>query len=433
MLSKPLRSIFSLGVIACFMLLQACSAASQTTTSTNQTYAEISAPAALATGVLYEQPVDPNGKLLLSAWLDPDGSDYDQYVWDSFILPAGGTITEIHWYGVYDPSRFGRGKPVVDFRVSIYPSTAANTEPAVAGQPLMDYQTGGNAGETATGTASGGILYAYAFSLPASFTVSAGVKYWVQIEAAQNGSIPDWCLAAGSSGNGSHYRRESGAGGDILYRSAPGDAAFTLVGPVADTATPTDTPTDPPIDTPTDMPTDTATTTATPTATETNTPTDMATVTPTDTPTSAPTDTATPTPPPTATPTYTPTSTPTPISSTPGKVTGGGTFDSGSMKATFGFEIRYDQRDAAPKGNLTYQDHTSGLRLKDVSFDLLVIDGNHAWFTGTGTLNDGQLVSFTVAVDDLGQGGMFSIFIPDLNGYTAGGNLSGGNIKITAR
>jgi hypothetical protein len=409
-----------------FLLLQACSATPQTTTSTNQTYAESIAPAALTTGVLYEQPVDLNGKLLLSAWLDPDGSDYDQYVWDSFILPEGGTITEIDWYGVYDPSRFGRGKPVVDFRVSIYPSTPANTEPAVAGQPLVDYQTGGNAGETAIGAASGGTLYAYAFTLPGLFTASAGIKYWVQIEASQNGSIPDWCLASG--GNGSHFRRESGAGGDILYRSAPDDAAFTFLGPVPDIATPTDTPTDLPTDTPTDTPIDTPT----------STPTDTATATPTDTPTSTPTDTATvtatetptDTPTATATPTDTPTSTPTPITSTPGKVTGGGTFDSNQIKATFGFEIQYREGDVAPRGNLTYQDHTSSLHLKDVSFDLLVIQGNHAWFTGTGMLDDGQLVAFTVDVSDFGQSGMFNISIPALDGYTAGGSLDGGNVTV---
>jgi hypothetical protein len=215
----------------------------------------------------------------------------------------------------------------------------------------------------------------------------------------------------------------------------PGDAAFTLLGPVPDIATPTDTPTDLPTDTPTNLPTDTATATLTSTDTPTSTPTDTATATPTDTPTNTPTDTATvtptetPTDTPTATSTHTdtPTSTPTPISSTPGKVTGGGTFDTDQVKATFGFEIQYRQGDSLPRGNLTYQDHTSGQRLKDVSFDLLVIDGNHAWFTGTGTLDDGQMVGFSVDVSDFGQ---FFIYIPALNGYSAGGQLTGGNITI---
>jgi hypothetical protein len=180
------------------------------------------------TGVLYEQPVDPNGKLLLSSRRDPDGSDYDEYVWEDFTLPSGGTISEIRWYGVYDPSRSGRGGPVLDFRVSIYPSIPAGTEPAVAGKPLVEYQTSGNASEAAAGTVGTAPLYGYTFTLPVSFTASPGEKYWVQIEASQQGSLPDWCLASGSGGDASHYWRGSGAGGDILYRSMPGDAAFSL-------------------------------------------------------------------------------------------------------------------------------------------------------------------------------------------------------------
>lgn len=442
MLSKPLRAIFSLGVIACFLLLEACNASSPINTTTDQTYAALSIPAALTTGTLYDLPVDPNGKLLLSAWLDPDGSDYDEYVWDDFMLPSDETITEIDWYGVYDPLKLGKGGPVADFTVSIYPSIPAGTEPAVAGSPLVKLQTGGNAGEAAIGTASGGTLYAYAFTLSAPFAASAGVKYWVQIEASQTGLVPDWCLAAGSGGDARHYWRGRGAGGDILYRSMPGDAAFTLLGPVPDTATPTETPTDVPTDTPTSTSTDTATPISTPTdsptSTQTNTPTDTATATPTDTRTSTSTDmpTSTPTETETATstltdmPTSTPTSTPTPVLNTPGKVTGGGMIDSDMLKATFGFVLQYKDGDLTPRGNLVYQDHTSGLRLKEFSFDRLVIDGGHAWFSGMGETNDGQVVAFTVDVTTAGQ---FSISIPALNGYTAGGALTGGNISMSTR
>jgi hypothetical protein len=181
-----------------------------------------------APGVLYEQPVDPNGKLLLSSRRDPDGSDYDEYVWEDFMLPAGGTVSEIGWYGVYDPAKFGKGGPVLEFQVSIYSSISAGTEPAVAGQPLVKYQIGGNAGETAVGTVGTTALYQYTFTLPNSFSAFAGEKYWVQIEASQQGPLPDWCLAAGTGGDERHYWRGSGAGGDIMYRSVPGDAAFSL-------------------------------------------------------------------------------------------------------------------------------------------------------------------------------------------------------------
>lgn len=223
----------------------------------------VNAPA-VQTGPLYTQPVDPNGKILLSSWRDPDGSDNDQYVWDEFTLQSDVTITEINWFGVYDPSRFGAGGPVIDFSFSIHSSTAADTEPDVANPPLVHYQTGGNAGETSIGTVGGNAMYSYSFSLPTPFIASAGVKYWVQIEASQQGSIPDWCFAGGSGGSGNHYLKTSGAGGDTMYRFAPGDAAFTLLGPitapntptpvVAITSTPSDTPTTMPGDTPTPTP-----------------------------------------------------------------------------------------------------------------------------------------------------------------------------------
>ena len=215
--------------------------------------------------------------------------------------------------------------------------------------------------------------------------------------------------------------------------------------------TPTDTPTQTPTDTPTatqtltDTPTETPT--ATPTATETPTDTPTATPTLTDTPTArpsqTPTDTATSTPTDTstATPTETPTSAPTdaptamPISSTPGRVNGGGVIgsDHGGDQITFGFIVNYDEGDAAPKGNLTYQDHRTELRLKATSFDLLVIEGHHVWLTGAGILNDWQMVKFEVEMDaasELVEPDTFYIHIPAMNGYKAGGTLAGGNIMI---
>jgi hypothetical protein len=416
MLPKSVHSFYSFLAAAGLLLLTSCSGNTGSQASTDTTFVGVN-ESAVTTGTIYNQPVDPNGKLLLSSWLDPDGSDNDQYIWDNFTLQSNETITEIDWLGVYDPLRFGAGGPVIDFSVSIYPSIAAGTEPAVANPPLVRYQTGGNAGETAIGTAGGITLYGYTFSLPTPFPVSAGVKYWVQIEAFQHGSIPDWCLAPGADGDGSHFRRTAGAGGDILYRSAPGDAAFTLLGPVPDIATRTDTPTA------TQTPTDTPTATPTPTYTPTDTPTNTPTVTQTPTDLSMPTDT------PTAT------QIPASLSNTPGKVNGGGTIDldQDGMKATFGFTINYSQGDSTPSGNLTYQDHKANFHLKATSFDLLMIEGNHVSFRGTGILNDGQAVSFVVeinALSNLGASDTFHIYIPAMNGYVAGGNLTGGNITI---
>lgn len=209
------------------------------------------------------------------------------------------------------------------------------------------------------------------------------------------------------------------------------------------THTPTDTPSFTPTNTSVNTPTYTATFTATHTATDTptNTPPDNATYTPTYTPTntleSTPTFTITDTPTSTLTitPTNTPSQTPTQLSSTPGKVTGGGVIgaDKGGNKVTFGFVINFSEGDTEPKGNLIYQDHRNNLRLKARSFDLLVVEGNQAWFTGIGVLDDGREVDFKVELttgDKPEQPAIFRIYIPALNGYESGGALTGGNITI---
>lgn len=181
---------------------------------------------ALPAAVLYSQPHNGSNTLYHSSWMDPDGSDWDQWVWDSFILPSTHQITEIQWRGGFDPSYGGSGGAVVNFTVGIYASIAAGTEPNVVDPPLVEYETGGNAGQTPAGTFGGTAMYDYHFTLPAAFVATAGTKYWVQIEAWQHG-IPDWSLAQGSGGNGSHFRRVY-----VNYQSAPGDAAFTLLGPL---------------------------------------------------------------------------------------------------------------------------------------------------------------------------------------------------------
>ena len=478
MFSKVLRGSLFFLVTASLLSCGSPPANTQTQPSTDKTNLQTNNASTLLTGPIYDQPIDPSGKLYLSSWLDPDGSDFDQNVWDDFTLQSDQTITEIDWSGAYDPARAGRGGPVLDFNVSIYPSIAAGTEPAVAGQPLVKYQTGGNAGETSIGLVNGIPMNSYAFSLPTPFNASAGVKYWVYIVASQGGSSPDWCLAGGLGGNGSHYRWGSGTGGDSGYRTIPGDAAFTLLGPIPDIPTPTDTATATMTETATETPTPTTTATHTSTSTPTNTPTSTATNTPTYTPTNTatstptftqtpsytPTNTATSTPTFTLTPSYTPTNTatdaptftptstftytpthtptptptntptPTPLPNTPGKVNGGGNMDISSGKVTFGFVVQYSDGEPTPSGNLTFKDHGANISLKATSFTLLYIAENQAIVRGYATVNDQSNLEFELIVSDFGEPGSndtFMIQIPALNGYSAGGVLTGGNIQIT--
>ncbi|MBI3852011.1 MAG: hypothetical protein HY298_17270 [Verrucomicrobia bacterium] len=197
----------------------------------------------LRAAVAYGQPHNGSGTLYQSSWWDPDGSDYDQYVWDGFSLATTQTITEIHWRGGFDPTHFGMGGPVIDFTVEIWSSITGGSQPDIgsvfAPNPLVHYQTGGNAGETSAGTFGSVAMYDYQFTLPTPFQAAAGTKYWVQIEAWQQG-IPDWCLAASAGGDGQYFRQIAYVG-DKYYQLVTGNAAFTLVAPDPPTLTITPT------------------------------------------------------------------------------------------------------------------------------------------------------------------------------------------------
>ncbi len=235
LLSKSSRIVLLLVVVTCMALGFACITAEA---QDSPCLSCLPAPRATsgarhnditsATAIVYGQPPSPSGGLYQSS---RNGTDYDQYVWDNFTIQSSQaiTITEIQWRGGYDPARFGSGGRVTDFIVAIYPSMAAGTQPDVTNPPLVQYQTGGNAGETPAGTYGGVAMYDYGFILPAPFQATGGTKYWVQIEAPQGG-IPDWGIAAGTGGDGKYFLGFA-ATGDIYYQIAPGDAAFTLLGP----------------------------------------------------------------------------------------------------------------------------------------------------------------------------------------------------------
>ena len=181
--------------------------------------------------IVYEQPHNLGSGLYHSSWWDPNGSDYDQYVWDGFTLSSAAAITEVRWRGGFDPAYFGSGGPVVGFTVEIWSSIAGGSQPDIASyytpNPLRHYVVAGNAGQTLAGTFGGVPMYDYHFTLPAAFQAAAGTKYWVQIEAWQHG-IPDWSIAIGTGGDGGYFRRIANVG-DIFYQAVPGDAAFSLL------------------------------------------------------------------------------------------------------------------------------------------------------------------------------------------------------------
>lgn len=221
----------------------------------------------LSAASLYSQPPDPNnGTILKSAWYPPDGMDGDEYAFDSFVLGSTQTITEIHWRGGYTNYKSGAGKsPVSDFTVTLYGPGLVDSEPALT--YLVQYQVGGNAGETPAGTFAGTDMYDYAYVLPTPFQAQGGTKYWLQIEASQGvtpfyGWPPDWGFQVGTGGNGTHFQIIIGGtlGGGNQRVILGSDTAFTLLG--------ADTPTNTPTKTATLTPTSTRTRTATATATQ---------------------------------------------------------------------------------------------------------------------------------------------------------------------
>lgn len=183
--------------------------------------------------VAYTHPPHPSGGQYKSSWYAPDGLDDDQRVWDAFTLASNTAITEVRWRGAYTHYLQNAGlAPVYDFTVAIYRSIAGGFQPDVVYGPLVEYEVGGNAGETAAGIAGGVNMYDYAFVLPSPFQAVAGTKYWVQIVAWQGLTPtyhwpPDWSIARGVGPDNAHFRRVGGTGGS--YASITGDCAFTLM------------------------------------------------------------------------------------------------------------------------------------------------------------------------------------------------------------
>jgi hypothetical protein len=124
---------------------------------------------------------------------------------------------------------------------------------------------------------------------------------------------------------------------------------------------------------------------------------------------------------------------------TPGKVTGGGQIEASEQtggkkvdKASFGFNVMYEEGDPAPKGELEYIDHATKMNVHAHDMTKLVVsdDKTKAWFEGTCTI-DGVSGTFKAYVEDNGEPGKKDVFKITLSdGYTAGGQLLNGNIQI---
>lgn len=192
---------------------------------------------ALPAAIVYSQAPEGTGTVIKSAWYPPDGLDGDIYAFDDFVLNTTQNITEIRWRGGYTNYLSGAGKsPVFNFIIRFYANINTANEPDVTSKGLVKYSVGGNAGETLAGTFGGVEMYDYHYVLPKPFIATAGVKYWLQIEAEQGVTPfyywpPDWGFSRGTGGTGGYFRAITGGtnGGGTLFQRMSGDLAFTLV------------------------------------------------------------------------------------------------------------------------------------------------------------------------------------------------------------
>jgi N-acetylmuramoyl-L-alanine amidase len=119
------------------------------------------------------------------------------------------------------------------------------------------------------------------------------------------------------------------------------------------------------------------------------------------------------------------------VVNTAGKTTAGGWIELADKKGTCGFVSEYVAGDPAPQGNVTYQDHDTGMTVHSVELVAMGIIGNQAWIFGTCTIEGEAGHTFRIDVVDNGEPGSTDEFHIILDtGYGIGGTLGGGNVTI---
>lgn len=128
-----------------------------------------------------------------------------------------------------------------------------------------------------------------------------------------------------------------------------------------------------------------------------------------------------------------------------GKVTGGGQIVIPEGKGSFGFNAMWFSRDPAPKGELEWVDHDTGMKVHVHLLDYLEVweelVGNKPWplqkafFSGPCTVDHQDGFRFEVYVEDNGEPGKqdyFEISVYNNGGlyYHAGDDLLHGNVQI---
>jgi hypothetical protein len=110
-------------------------------------------------------------------------------------------------------------------------------------------------------------------------------------------------------------------------------------------------------------------------------------------------------------------------------VSGRGSIDGQGDKATFEFHAK--QSDDGRTGSLSFSDPAAGISITKTKVRTLTFNGNSADLGGIARLGDGTKVTYSVTVTDNSSDGSTDSFLITLsNGYSAGGTLSTGDIRI---
>jgi sugar lactone lactonase YvrE len=111
------------------------------------------------------------------------------------------------------------------------------------------------------------------------------------------------------------------------------------------------------------------------------------------------------------------------------RVQGNGTITTTGGVGSFQIQLA-EVKSGKVKGSFGYEDSTAGVALRTSKFTMLNVMGNQAEFAGTARVNK-QKVTFMVNVLDVGNLNAPDTFsIKMSNGYSAGGNVMGGNVTI---
>lgn len=128
---------------------------------------------------------------------------------DDFLLSAalGTTITDVHWWGIYNREPLGAPLPTDDFTVRIFAS-AGGSPPAPQTTPLYEVHLG-SVSRTDTGTLLFDTYRVFEYDAFVSpISLSAGTRYWLSI--VNNTTITNywqWPMANSSSSTGNSATR----------------------------------------------------------------------------------------------------------------------------------------------------------------------------------------------------------------------------------